>query len=605
MNKFLLIAVIVYGCNQPVHSDYRCDGVDSLTYSQDAVLSEWYAHHLNCAELSIDSSKVVNAKYSNRLSFTQHYTSAAFETLHQVMSVSLVQRLYFQDSSEKDTCSISIHTQSEHMEKLQLKAICLDKEENVILADSIKIGGQTEWTENVIRVPLKSTRAIEVYLLFEDGVKDKNQVAWFDNLSVKVGTKYLDRNTGYLNNPAPSKHSSIEKGSVIPLSTNEDIQIDKIPYFSNKKIIALGECIHGSQEVKDACYQFARTLIQHHNAKIIQLEIGMDFGLKWDLFVQGVTSAEYEEEICNDVKMLLNDSNTFVNFLKWLRAYNQKMKPEDKVHLFGIDTFASESVVFFDYFLELLKDRPDDLEFYLEKIRLTNYKAIMSYARWDLTLQSRLGAQGYQYLLFALQEIDSTFTKENERYDEREFIMWRRSEKIMELFGNANSKTIVLAHTAHTNKLKHFSLSVNHESFGYYIHKKYKDEYLSIAFQIGEGYCSMDTNGPFSHIISAPVPQMPSYSLEYNCLKDGLQYCYMPTHNLSDGILGLMAFTRGRPDTNYFAYCSLRKRFDGIVFIKNSSPLSKVAEIPFMEYHTYFGEKNYKQVEYLLKMLEK
>lgn len=334
----------------------------------------------------------------------------------------------------------------------------------------------------------------------------------------------------------------------------------------------MGECTHGSQDIKKACYQFMRTLISEYSCKAVLFERASDMCLKWDLYVNRLISEVVEPDIEAETRVYFDDAGSFVDFLKWLRNYNKTS--QSKVHIFGFNTLAQPHLFFW---LILGEERSQP---YLRLLNDKNYMGIIDLISGDSHLQSILDTKGFDYLLFLLDEATRTGTILEENID-RKIDMGRRADKIIQLYLKAGDKAVIHFHTSHTNKVSDFFFDVAEKpSMGNYIYSKYGDNYFSIGFQASEGLYIQDDSSIFSKTVTDTLQTPIPTCFEYSALKVNNPYFYYPTDKLPDGISGIRAVGRERKSVNQFFFCSIKKRFNGLVFVCDNSQLHDIEQFP-------------------------
>lgn len=472
-----------------------------------------------------------------------------------------------------DTCTVSINSKSENMANWKFEVRGLDEKEHILFSDSIYIES-CSWKINTVSFSLHHEKALRIIIAFKDEQPKENQNAWIDRIRISIGNK--DINTMELADFYEGFFTDLNEDYVTSLSFSEDNTILKMPEINNKKIIGLGECTHGSQEVKKACYQFMKTLISEQSCKIVLFERAPDVCLKWNLYVNGLTPEEVGRDIEVETRGFFDDADSFIDFLKWLRSYNETS--QSNVHIFGFNTFGQPHLFFYDYFRLLLGEKCSQP--YLQLLNDRNYKEVIDLALGDSQLQSVPDIEDFDYLLFLLEESVLTGTIFEENTD-REIYMGRRAEKIIQLYLKAGEKVIIYAHTSHTNKMNDFFNDVVEKpSMGNYIYRKYGDKYFSIGFQAGEGLYTQDDESIFSKTVTDTLQTPIPTSFEYSALKVNNPYFYYPTDKLPDGISGMRAVGRERKNINQFFFCSIKKRFDGLVFIRKNSQLHSIEKFP-------------------------
>lgn len=88
--------------------------------------------------------------------------------------------------------------------------------------------------------------------------------------------------------------------------------------MKTKKIIGLGESIHGSRSIIQKKKEITEKLCEDKNIKLICFEAGIDMVMNWDLYIQGILPESYRQKIEDEVtggflSFYAHLSKTFVN----------------------------------------------------------------------------------------------------------------------------------------------------------------------------------------------------------------------------------------------------------------------------------------------------
>ncbi len=495
-----------------------------------------------------------------------------------------------------EICEVVLRCKNENMETLKFSATYIDENENILFSDSILIG-KFLWENHRISFANERIKAVRISISLEDESLWKPKYAWIDGISIYIGGKTINDET--IENLYSKKNSELKKKYIIPLSNHNNIQ--KI--FNREricKIIGLGESTHGSQEIKKINYQFMKTLITDFNYKIILTERAIDQTLMCDLYIRGLISESFENQIKEDAKCYFDDYLSFFDFLNWAREYNKTAK--NQIRIFGIDSFIEKQACLFEYFQFIIDEKNHNLPNYLEKIFEGKFQEVKNMAMNDISLQSTLSQADFNFLIFLLEQddmdVEKRITAKNYSYN-RDEDMWLVMEKVIDIYAPGNEKVMVYSHSDHVNKYNSF-LS-GQLSLGNYISSKYKEDYFVISYQVAEGMYTQDEATSFGKTTIHELQQMPKNSFEYRGLDMGLGCFYYPTNQLSQDVTQLrILFQTGRY-LDQFYFCSIKKRFDGLVFIRNSSNLHNIEKYPFFKAGEVAGNKRMRMRQKLNK----
>ncbi|GHV18088.1 hypothetical protein FACS1894179_08480 [Bacteroidia bacterium] len=558
----------------------------------------WVSESHNTS-FALDSTQLIEGKYPLKI-FPSPTTQYAFyegmpsEELGKKMHYTLTQTILLPPYNDGSICNISLNCMNPAT-PLKLRIKGLDVDERPAHIDSVTIQNDS-WASSTISFLMSEIEALEITIEY-CGEKKWDQAWWLSDISIDIDNINIGQR---LVMPIVKENEieckTIKKESVIPLSFSDSSTLLNIKDWKNKKIIALGESTHGSQKIKEACYQFLKHLVLNENCKAILLERPIDMCMTWDLYTQGIISENYEEDLKQQLQCAFDDSQSLFEFIKWIRIYNEKA--ENKVHIFGIDNvFHYESGAFIaSYFIALLQEK--DIKEYLQKVKNKEYSGIAMLIKKDPVL-TVLDDKAIDYLLFVLEQYADAYSQSlGEYYIQRDYNMWKRAKTIMRIYSSDSDKMAVYAHTNHIDKVSYSRGS--QPSFGSYMNKDIKDQYFVVTFQVGKGTYTQDESHIHSQTIVDSLKNPLYHSLEYTCLAIGTPYFYCLTSKLVEPPYLLRIVPRASKNKNHFVFCSLPKRFDAFVFIKDSYPLNTITKYPSYNIGTYIGQKR-RKIESLLK----
>jgi hypothetical protein len=110
--------------------------------------------------------------------------------------------------------------------------------------------------------------------------------------------------------------------------------------LSDKTIVGLGECVHGSKTIDNIRFDVAKALVENGDFSIVAFEMPFNIGLRINHFLQ---TGE------GDVEQILMKSHPFtkttemVYFIKWIKQYNARA--DKPVIFYGFDTQSNEDLM--------------------------------------------------------------------------------------------------------------------------------------------------------------------------------------------------------------------------------------------------------------------
>ncbi len=527
----------------------------------------------------------------------------------------LFQTIFLPKMESHSKLEITITSKSCHTEKARLEVAGYDNQENRICADSVDINHKNGWGTRTIVLPGRELKFIKLILWGKGGESgNQEQALWLDRIRINIDGKNI------YDYPLPcdtctDKHFKLDDEEIVRLSLPDSFACNAIPAFSDsgKPIIGLGESLHGSETVSRAILQMIKSMVTECHCKVIMLEKGSDTGLKWDLYVQGLTPDSTINEIKEEVRQYKTSLDGTVEFLRWLREYNQKQVK--KVRVFGLDKMANSRVYLFDYFTILNEGRRDSVfASFLDTVSGQYVGDIIDFIQKDTTLMQGLGKKDADYLMMILKDqyhvmqayADTLDILADNKYDElRDFFMATRAKWIIATYLAGGEKAVVYAHSGHVNKLNlWFSRHINipNYSLGGYLQQEFGDQYYAISVQAGEGIALQQTNAQGDQ--EERELDIPPYnSFEYCALRTGLDCFFYPSRVIPEDMSYIRLIANVQVDRG-FSFLSIPQRFDGLIFIRENKPIDSGVKSGYREAMRFGKARNEKRKAYIRKLRE-
>lgn len=403
----------------------------------------------------------------------------------------------------RDTVFLSFDFKNRNLETLALRLYFYGKKERFI--DSLVIPLRPEGPNHIRFTNFPGAEWVEVILDGQRGTLGRDTVS-FQILDARIEAKNHDLDEWFR-----SLNLDLNVESLYPLK-----KITGLDELENKKIIGLGESVHGSQNIWREKAEVVRKLF-NKGVKLVCFEAPVDQCLNWDLYARGIHPYSYRDVIFEDVKSF-SDNEDLVRFLDEIRKENGTRKETDKIRVVGLD-LRSEQSYFYHYFLayqELCKDSHSLTPLILKMSGLSynnlNYTVNLKqcpYQQLDTTasrsfrnlagmlssdkkLKTLMQEKDYGFLLDILQ-IKVPTIADNTYWDfDRDFYMWRIFQKaLLHYAPGENDRAVILAHSLHLCRTGHERHSVSDllksRSLGSYIAENYPDDYWAISFHAGGG----------------------------------------------------------------------------------------------------------------------
>ncbi len=578
---FLLHAICLQGYSQTFTEKYDLNFEDFNDCRWQWSVGKIYT------TLSIDSTISVEGKYPINASYRY------YEDLKDAkMKFALSRTIILPDYQQGENCAISINEKNTNIENLFFVVTSFDEDQNIVFEDSITLNN-LDWDLKTISFNLTKERAVRINLNYY-GDSKLTQGIWLDRVSIAIGGKDIgEQDINVISEKKETQlRESLDKRHLIPLSTSDDESFTPIlEAIKDKKIIGLGECTHGSQEIKESAYQFIKVLIKESNVRLIAFERPMDMLSKYNLYIQGNTNEEYINKIEEELRCFFDNYESFIELLIWLRNYNQT--EGSKVNFVGIDPITDPILSMSQYHLAVQNE--DQAIPYLKVFQEEDYLGASAMAEVDDPFQKIIGEKCFRYYNYLLENcvprssiigyVDNTFT--------RDLKMAENVRKAMNIFLQGNEKVIVFAHSGHLTTIPEIEdYPYTRIKAGCYLRDWYGKSYFPISFQIGVGEYTEDECTVFDPQTTNSLPKPIVQSFANAAMNTGSDYFYYPSVHLGKEIIAINNIPRENRYKSPERFASPHKLFDAYVFIRKSSPLKKIDEDPLGYTYDYIRKKS-------------
>lgn len=486
---------------------------------------------------------------------------------------------------ENNELKISIKSKVENVNNISFSVTGIDANENLIRVDSVNLAN-VSWKENCIKFPLSNEKAISITIVYEGDDSDLQKI-WIANPIIYINGEdigRLDTNSAeYFDNA----DMNLDPKYIVPLSNDGNKKLlGKIKGIESKKIIGLGECMHGSAAIEDAKHAFTKDAILNHGCKLVLWEYPIDFSLVMELYVLGLTKESYADEIKKDLRGAFADNEKRFEFIQWLRDYNRQT--DEKVHLLGMDIPYLPKVYLTEFFYHLLNEQNGHP--YLIQIDKEELDKLTKVLTSDELVRSKLDKN----TIAALQKIIKTSLYNNK--NSRDYNMYLLINSILTDLSPENKKAVIWAHSEHLDKSqtlnsKLFYKTEQHRRLGSYLTEKYREKYCAVSFQVGQGLHNQDTCSMFGNNTVLKLPSPVIGSFEKSALVTEYSYFLYHSDKLNKNIFSKRSVHRGRRNQDQFVLASLEDHFDAYIFIQDNIPSKNLEEFPFFYVNRRMNEK--------------
>ncbi len=110
--------------------------------------------------------------------------------------------------------------------------------------------------------------------------------------------------------------------------------------FGQTKLMLLGESTHGTSEFYRARAAISRRLIERHGFKIVAVEADWPDAARVDRYVRHLAPEPSRQQAFARFPTWMWRNQEVREFIDWLRAYNEPLKPDDRVEFRGLDVYS-------------------------------------------------------------------------------------------------------------------------------------------------------------------------------------------------------------------------------------------------------------------------
>lgn len=479
-------------------------------------------------------------------------------------------------SEDCKIANIGIVYKCKNLKKVNLQVYMLDSNEKIIRTDSLIMVPTDTMFQISRKVELKNTRFLSFRIIAygKDSTYTRGLCAVAQTIPHELCIKELQIAVDgrYLNN-APFIDISplnIDKDECVRLTFDSLSHYDKIPLLSSKKIIALGETVHGCFKIRKALCEVIKYQIIHNKCKLIVFEKPLLHMLFFNKYIQGDNMIS-TEKITQLLETDVDGAEPMLGLMKWIRAYNKRAKK--KVKIVGMDAFYENN--------EFPRYANEYLRIVNQKIHLSVIDSIINI--WDKpernkskenakitldilaknkeSLTKTLGEEDFKMLMFYLNTMLGVDLRQK-NYNLRNRGMFETCSFLIDLMMPPNSSVVIYAHWMHLNYT--FDTFPIDRSTGSYMKERYNGDYACIGLSIYQG----DIRVYNGHILMNNRLQVPPpNSLEYILNDLGYEYAYMNTSSL-EGFTRLRIVGLYYDNQQFETIISPSIQMDGMLFIK-------------------------------------
>lgn len=483
----------------------------------------------------------------------------------------------------KPKIEVKVRYKSENCPMLYLRLATIGDCEEIVATDTLFLPLSKEWTTSSQQMNIGNGKLLSLSVEAMGNARGKittsfgktgmqfenNAKIWIDELEILINGKNL---TEVQNNEILT--TLLTKEDFISLNNENRYHFP----FLNKKILAIGETVHGTSTMNSVAIEIMKDRIKNRNCKFVLLEIPLEFSFYINRYISG--DQRFTLDSISTYFDHLLFSEEFISFIHWLKEYNLSLK--EKVTFVGIDADNTDLLArinLFNFFYTINLGINDN-ELNKICISLLSLNKELPY-KTSLTIFDN--NQGFNTMLSEKESklIRSCLTRKDQislSYFQRDSIMCEHTKCVVTNLLKDDETITVFCHFGHTNYLCEREM-INPEDWnlGHYMKNEYEADYSNIALVTEMG--NFLTNGGYSKMKEEKVQISPSNSLEYLINRQDIDLCYLSMDKFTYSDVMSIRFIGNRNRHHPFIYIIPKSRMDGVIFIKKSSAIQKSNEI--------------------------
>ncbi len=559
MNKYIYcLFICILGLSSCVAQPLSINYVDA------------YNLHFSMEDMTIEYPWMENAAYSgcainiemkesNRTLFTKKYLKG-FPS--DYLRTELEQRILLPIHKEKEGL-VTFEAKGENIKAVSILIDGIDDKEKCVFSDTMTFVPDSFLSSVSKKISLEGVEMMNIRIR-ANGVADAEAYIAFSKLDIMIGNKNINE---YPVRELPKLPLPKDFNYISDQSSAGNI-CDKIGVMKVRKIVALGESIHGNSSIRHLACQLMLESVKNKDCKLIIWEIPMEKSFVYNRYV---LDDEFE---LDSIELSLLDEQR-MEFINELKRYNSGKEREAKVRLLGMDynsvcnSAQNSAIDIFDFVAHLNREwKIPEVDRLLVLLMEKDWKEAVEYLQTHKSnLQKLLTADEIEciaHILFLSYNIGSDRVK---RFISRDSVMFVNTNFLLDHFPSfSKNQAIIYAHSVHVNPVSTYPV-VHCEPFGKYMKGKYADDYLPLLLLIGNG--SMAIYDQEFNRRREELQRPPAESIESILNQIESDVLYVPMTSYFDTII-LSRFQGDRKTPREFYPYNLYQRYGGIFFIKNS-----------------------------------
>lgn len=517
---------------------------------------------------------------SNRNLFIKRYAKGF--PFSKRLKTEYEQRILLPNGNMKEAI-VEFESKGNNIKLVSVVLDAIDGLENTLSSDTLVLIPDTVLSSASKSIALINAKMMNVRINAEGDINKDAYIA-FSKLNILIDGKPID---AFPIKVLPPLNVD-RKTNYTTINSNEKIELEQINEIYNKKIIGLGESIHGNNGIKNLAYQLIFQAVERLNCKLILLEMPIEKSFAYNRFIQDV-SCELDSSIVID--------HATITFLNNLRIFNSDKAKDSKVRIYGFDynsirsSTQSSAIDVFDFITNLNQELqiPEVDQFSLLLLKEDLSDAINFLDAHREKMEKLLTTEETECILHILEVSKKMGDDGIERFRQRDSVMFVNAKFLIDKFAkNDCVKTIIYGHAAHINPISTYP-AVPCTPFGCYMRETYTESYSPLLLLIGNGKSMAYDERYNRKNNSLSIPPVNSIEYSLNVIEGNA--FYIP---LTPGFnnLTLSRFKGSHHVSQEFYPFNLYQRYKGVFFIKNTDCANiGQKEVPFDKASEMFLKK--------------
>ncbi|MDR0558772.1 MAG: erythromycin esterase family protein [Prevotellaceae bacterium] len=510
-------------------------------------------------------------------------------TSRMYIRVNNFQDIIVPECAKSSTVEITLNSKSSNFLNLAFQVQCFNGSENPVYSDSVNIN-RKDWKKYKISFMNNNAKIIRLIISGTGFAFKSNLIPFYrhiprifiDRISITVdGKDIYSCRDNFAQQVKP-----LDYKNVMPLDSGK---VDSIVIPKNKKIIALGESVHGCKTVNRLQIELVKKMILENNCKLVIFDADIFEMHKWNLFVQSVLPDYAIEELSFDPRMVNTDILVLREFFNWLRDFNKrqavKVKTAGLRHFYNINT--KQLFMHINYFYT--RETAQILYPLLKYVYNMEFDRALEYMANTPRVKTAVGEDEFVIIQHLLKStgISSSSKQDIETlYLSTDYYMWKHASTFVDILLKEDETAVIMAHSYHTQKKRSMHY---YPPMGCYFDRKYGNRYFNINFHVGQGELAL----LFTKNRTANIFSPKEYSIEKLCLNMPYEYFYYRTDIMPDMFLysrGIVSyFESPKVDLNEmysiindkynilndrYDILNIKRNADAFIFIRDGKPVT-------------------------------